>query len=141
MVLKVAFLSTGTSAVLENPIEACNIFQGIPPYQPNDDGDAASLYQFPNTFDAVSTDKSHFVELSAFSLQRHSRSNLTKVCRQFFSTTIDETLLSLPSFYYKKNDIPVPRNCKVESVVLQDAPRDFCSADGIYRIISRDRNI
>ena len=141
MVLKVSLLPKGISVVLGVPMNSKrNVYRAIPLYQPNDDGDTASLYHFPKPLLAISTDNSRFAELDAASLQQCSGNNRIKLCRQGFSTTTDETLLCLPSLYYNY-DIPAPRNCKVESVLLPDAPQAFYLADGLYHIISRDPHI
>ena len=108
-------------------------------YQPSNDGDTASLYHFPNPLVAISTDNSRFAELDAASLQQCSGDNRIKLC-QGFPTTTDEALLCLPSLYYNY-DIPALRNCKVESVLLPDAPQAFYLADGLYHIISRNPHI
>ena len=143
MVLVVSLLPKGITIVLGVPLKSkrpFNVYRALPLYQPNDDGDTASLYHFPNPLLAISTDNSRFVELDAASLQQCSGKNRIKLCRQGFSTTTDETLLCLPSLYYIY-DIPALRNCKVESVLLPDAPQAFCLADGLYHIISRDPHI
>ena len=44
------------------------IYQPTPLYQPNDNVDTASPYQFPDPFLAFSTDNSHFAEPGASSL-------------------------------------------------------------------------
>ena len=95
------------------------------------------MYHFPNPPLAISTDNSRFAELNAASLQQCSGNNHIKPCRQGFSNTTDETLLSLASLYYNY-DIAALRNCKVESVLLPDAPQAFYLADGLYHIISRN---
>ena len=143
MVLEVSLLSRGISVVLGIPMNSkkpFNVFQATPLYQPNDDGDTASIYHFSNSLLAVSTENKRFAELDASSLQQCSGNNRIKLCRQGFSTTTDETLLCLPSLFYNY-DIPSLRNCKVESVLLPDAPQAFYLADGMYHIISRDPNI
>ena len=55
---------------------------------------------------------------------------------QNFFTTTDETLLCLASLFYNY-DVPSVRNCKVESILLPDAPRAFYLADGMYHVVSR----
>ena len=117
-----------------------NVYRAIPLYQPNNDGNTASLCHFPNPLLAISTDNSRSAELDAASLQQCSGNNHIKLCRQGFLTTTDETLLCLPSLY-NNYDIPVLRNCKVESVLLPDAPQVFNLADGLYHIVSRDPHI
>ena len=109
-------------------------------HQPNDYGDTASIYQLTNPFLAISEDNTQFAELSASTLQQCSGNNRIKLCRKGFSTTTDETLLCLPSLFYNY-DIPSLRNCKVESVLLPDAPQAFYLADGLYHVISRNPNI
>ena len=143
MVSEVSLLRKGISVVLCFPMNSkrpFNVYRAIPLYQPNDDGDTASLYHFPNPLLAISTDNSRFVELDVASLQQCSGNNRIKLCRQGFSTITGETLLCLPSFYYNY-DTPALPNCKVESVLLPDAPQAFYLADGLYHIISRDPHI
>ena len=127
MVLEVSLLSRGNSVVLGIPMNSkkpFNVLQATPLYQRNEDGDTASIYHFFNSLFAVSTDNKRFAELDASSFQQCSGKNRIKLCRQGFSTTTDETLLSLPSLFYSYN-IPSLRNCKVESVLLPDAPQTF----------------
>ena len=127
MVLEVFLFSRGISVVLGIPMnskKSFNVFQATPLYQPNDDGDTASIYHFSNSLLAVSTDNKRVAELDASSLQQCSGNNGIKFCRQGFSTTTDETLLCLPSLFYNYN-IPSLRNYKVESVLLPDAPQAF----------------
>ena len=144
MVLEVSLLCRGISAVvlgiLMNSKKLFNVFQATPFYQPNDDADTASIYHFSNSLLAVSTDNKRFAKLDASSLQQCSGNNRIKLCKRGFSTTTDETLLCLPSLFYNY-DIPSLRICKVESVLLPDAPQAFYLADGMYHIISRDPNI
>ena len=68
-------------------------------YQPNADGDTASLYQFSNPFLAISPDNTQFAELGASTFQQCSGNNRIKLCRKDFSTTTDETLLCLASLF------------------------------------------
>ena len=127
MVLEVCLFPKVISVVLGVPMNSqrhFNVYRAIPLYQPNADGDTASLYHFPNPLLAISTDNSRFAELDAASLQECSGNNRIKLCRLVFSTTTDDTLLCLPSLYYKY-DIPALRNCKVEFVLLPDAPQSF----------------
>ena len=141
-VLEVSLFSWGISVVLGHPMNSkkhFNVFQSTPLYRPNDDGDTASIYHFSNSFLAVSTENKRFAELDASSLQQCSGSNRIKPCRQGFSTSTDETLPCLPSLFYSY-DIPYLRNCKVESVLLPDAPQVFYLGDGMYHV-SRDPNI
>ena len=69
-------------------------------------------------------------------MQQCSSTNRIKLCRKGFSTTTDETLLFLASIFYKYN-VPSVRNCKVESILLPDAPQAFYLADGMYHVVSR----
>ena len=143
MVLEVFLLPRGISVVLGVPMKSkrpFDVYPAIPLYQLNNDGGTASLYHFPKPLLAISTDNSRFAELDDASLQQCSGNNRIKLCRQGFLTTRDETLLCLPSSYYNY-DIPALRNCKVESVLLPDAPQDFYLADGVYHFISRDPHI
>ena len=107
-----------------------------PLYRPNADGNTAPLYQFPNPFLAISTDNTQFAELGASTLQQSSSNNRIKLCRNCFSTTTNETLLCLVSLFYNY-DVPSVCNCKVESILLPDAPQAFYIADGMYHIVSR----
>ena len=91
---------------------------------------------FPTLFLAISTDNTQFAELGASTLQQCSGKNRIKLCRKGFSTTTDETLLCLASFFYVY-DVPSVRNCKVESILLPDAPQAFYLADGMYHVVSR----
>ena len=69
-------------------------------------------------------------------MQQCSGNNRIKLCRKGFSTTTDETLLCLASLFYNY-DVPSVRNCKVESILLPDAPQAFYLADGMYHVVSR----
>ena len=113
-----------------------DIYLATPLYQPNADGDTPSLYQFLNPFLAISTNNTQFAELGASTLQQCSGNNRIKLCRKGFSTTTDETLLCLASLFYNC-DVPSVRNCKVESILLPDAPQAFYLADGMYHVVSR----
>ena len=113
-----------------------DVYVATPLYQPNADGDTVSLYQFPNPFLAISTDNTQFAELGLSTLQQCSGSNRIKLCRKGFSTTTDETLLCLASLFYDY-DVPSVRNCKVESILLPDAPQAFYLADSMYHVVSR----
>ena len=106
---------------MKSKSSAFDNYLATPLHQPNANGDTASLYQFPNLFLASSTDKTQFVELGASTLQQCSGNNRIKLCRKSFSTTTDETLLCLASLFYNY-DIPSVRICKVESILLPDAP-------------------
>ena len=68
-----------------------DIHLATPLYQPNADGDTASLYQFPNPFLAISTDNTQSVELGEPTLQQCSGNNRIKLCPKGFSATTDET--------------------------------------------------
>ena len=113
-----------------------DIYLANPLYQPNADGDNASLYPFPNPFLAISTDNTQFAELGASTLQQCSGNNRIKMCRKCFSTTTDETLLCLASLFYNY-DVPSVRNCKVESILLPDTPQVFYLANVMYHVVSR----
>ena len=39
--------------------------------------------------------------------------------------------------FFKNYDVPSVRNCKVESILLPDAPQAFYLADGMYHVVSR----
>ena len=69
-------------------------------------------------------------------MQQCSGNNRIKLCRKSFSTTTDETLHCLASHFYNY-DVPSVRNCKVESILLPDAPQAFYLADGMYHVVSR----
>ena len=86
-------------------------------------------------FLAISTDNTQFAELVASTLQQCSGNNRIKLCHKGFSTTTDETLLCLASLFYNY-DVPSVRNCKVESILLPDAPQAFYLADGMYHVVS-----
>ena len=79
LVLEVTFLSSGLSVVLGIPMNSksstFDIYLATPLYQPNADGDTASLYQFSNPFLAISTDNTQFAELGASTLQQCSGNN------------------------------------------------------------------
>ena len=140
LALEITFLSRGLSVVLGIPMNSTSstfdIYLATPLYQPNADGNTASLYQFPNRFLAISTDSTQFAELGASTLQQCSGNNRIKLCRKGFSTTTDETLLCLASLFYNY-DVPSVRNCKVESILLPDAPQALYLADGMYHVVSR----
>ena len=140
LVLEVTLLSSGLSVVLGIPMNSksstFDIYLATPLYQPNADGDTASLYQFSNPFLAISTDNTQFAELGASTLQQCSGNNRIKLCRKGFSTSTYETLLCLASLFYNC-DVPSVRNCKLESILLPDAPQAFYLADGMYHVVSR----
>ena len=129
LVLEATLPSSGLSVVLGIPMNSksstFDIYLATPLYQPNADGDTASLWQLPNTFLAISTDNTQFEELGASTLQQCSVNNSIKLCRKGFSTTTYETLLCIASLFY--NYVPSVRNCKVESILLPDAPNLFTS--------------
>ena len=139
-VLEVTLLSSGLSVFLGIPMNSkssiFDIYLATPLYQPNADSDTASLYQFSNPFLAIPTDNTQFAGLGASTLQQCSCNNRIKLCRKVFSTTTDETLLCRASLCYKY-DVPSVRNCKVESLLLLDAPQAFYLADGMYHVVSR----
>ena len=76
--------------------------------------------------------------MGASTLQQCSGNNRIKLCRKGFSTTTNEILLCLASLFYNY-DVPSVRNCKVESILLPDAPQAFYLADGMYLVVSRHR--
>ena len=112
-----------------------DIYLATPLYQPNAYGDTASLYQFPNPFLAFSTDNTQFAELGATTLQQCSGNNRIKMCHKGFSTTTGKTLLCPASLFYNYY-VPSVRNCKIESILLPDAPRASYLADGMYHVVS-----
>ena len=128
LVLESTFLSSGLSVVLGIPMNSksstFDIYLATPLYQPNADGDTASFYHFLNPFLGISTDNTQFAELGASTLQHCSGNNRMKLCRKGFSTITDETLLCLASLFCN-HDVPFVRNCKVESLLLPDAPKLF----------------
>ena len=72
MVLEVSIFSRGISVVIGIPMNSkkpFNVFQATPLYQPNDDGDTASIYHFSNSLLAVSTDNERFAKPDASSFQ------------------------------------------------------------------------
>ena len=69
-------------------------------------------------------------------MQQCSGNNRIKHCRKDFSTTTDETSLRLASLFYNY-DVPSVCNCKVESILLPDAPKAFNLVDGMYHVVSR----
>ena len=69
-------------------------------------------------------------------MQQCNGNNRIKLCRKGFSTTTEETLLCLASLFYNY-DVPSVRNCKVESILLPDAPQAFYLADGMYHVVLR----
>ena len=117
-----------------------NFYHATALHQQNNVGDTASIYQLTKPFLAISEDNTQFAELSSSTLQQCSGNNRIKLCRKGFSTTTDETLLCLPSLFYNY-DIPSLRKCKVEPVLLPDAPQAFYLANDLYHVISRNPNI
>ena len=103
LALEVTLLFSRLSVVLGIPMisksSTFDIYLATPLYQPNADGDTASLYQFPNHFLAISTDNTQFAELGASILQQCSGNNRIKLCRKGFSTTTDETLSAMFLFF------------------------------------------
>ena len=140
LVLEVNLLSNGLSIVLGIPMNSksstFDIYLATPLYQLNADGDTASLYQFPEPCLAISTDNTQFADLGASTLQQRSGNDRIKLCRKGFSITTDETLLCLASLFYNY-DVASVRNCKVESILLSDAPQAFHLADVMYHKVSR----
>ena len=57
-------------------------------------------------------------------------------CVAKVSLLLQTTLLCLSSLFYN-HDVPSVRNCKVESILLPDAPQAFYLADGMYHVVSR----
>ena len=135
IVLEVTMSPKGISFVLGIPMSSksatYNVLQAEPLYQPNNDGKTASVYQFPKPFVAIATENTIFAELAASTLQQCTGSNRIKLCRKGFSTTTDETLLCLTSWYFNQ-DIPALRNCPVSSVLLPEAPQAIYLANGVY---------
>ena len=132
LVLEVSLLCQGILVVLGiamNSRSSCNVYHATALHQRND-GDTASIYQLANPFLAISEDNTKFAELRATTLQQWSGKNMTKLCREGFSTTTVETLLCLPSLFYNY-DIPSLRNCMVEHVLFPDAPQAFYLADDL----------
>ena len=64
---------------------------------------------------------------------------LNLAARNVFTTT-DGQVLGLPSLFYNEYILSL-RTCKVESVLLPNAPEEFYLADSLYHIISRDLNM
>ena len=85
-------------------------------------------------FLAISSYNTQFAELGASILQQCSGNNPIKLCRKGISTTTDETLLCLA--FFQNYDVPSVRNCKVEPILLPDAPQAFYLADGMYDVVS-----
>ena len=104
LALEVTLVSSGLSVVLGIPMNSksstFDIYLATPFYQPNPDGDTASLDQFPNHLLAISTDNTQFAELGASTLHQCSGNNRIKLCRKCFSTTTDETWLCPASLFY-----------------------------------------
>ena len=106
VVLEVTMLPRGVSFVLGIPMNSksptYNFFQTEPLNQPNDDDKTASVQQFPKPFVAIATDTNKIPELAASTLQQCTGSIRIKLCRKGFSTTTDETLLCVTSFFLIK---------------------------------------
>ena len=103
-----------------------DIYLATPLHQPHAHGVTASLYKLAIPFLTISTDNTQFAELSASFLHQCSGKNYIQHCRKGFSTTRDETLLCLSSLFCNY-DVPPVRNCKIESILLADAPKLFIS--------------
>ena len=101
IVLEVTMLAKSIFVLLGIPMNSksatYNVFQAEPLCQPNDDGKAASVYQFAEPYVTIATDNTNFAELAASTLEQFTGSNRTKLCRKGVSTTTDETLLCLTS--------------------------------------------
>ena len=73
IVLEVTMLPKGISFVLGIPMNSksltYNVFQAENLYQPNDDGNTASVYRFLKPYFAIATDKTNIAELAASTLQ------------------------------------------------------------------------
>ena len=69
-------------------------------------------------------------------MQQWSGNSCIKLCLKGFSTITEEFLLCLASLFYNY-DVPSVHNCKVESILLPDAPQGFYLADGMYHVVSR----
>ena len=130
IVLVVSLMSSGLWVVLGIPLNSksstFDIYFATPLYQPNADGETASLYQFFNPFLAVSTDIFQIAELCASTLQQCSGNNRIKLSPKRFSTTTDEILLSLASVFYI-HDVPSVCNCKDESLFYSTPHKLFTS--------------
>ena len=113
------------------------VFQAKPLYQPNDDGQTASLYQFRKPYVAIAKDNTNFAELVASTQQQCTGSNRIKLCRKVFSTTNVETL-PCPTPLYFNQSFSALQNCPVSSVFPPEAPQAICLANGIYHLISRN---
>ena len=83
IVLEVTMLPKGISFVLGIPMNSksatYNVFRAEPLTQPNDDGKAASVYQFAKPYVAISTDNTDFAKLAASTLQQCTGSNRIKL--------------------------------------------------------------
>ena len=96
-----------------------------------------SIYQLPQSYVMIATDKTNFAQLVASTLQQCTTSNQIKRFRKGFSTTTDETPICFTSLYFNE-DIPALRNCPVSSVVLPEFPQAIYLANGVYHLISRN---
>ena len=90
---------------------------------------------FLTVFLAISTNNTQVAQLGVSTLQQCSGNNRIKLCRKGFSPTTDEILLYLASLFSIYDD-PSVRNCKVESIILPDAPQVFFISDSMYHIVS-----
>ena len=137
IILELTMLPKGISFVLGISLNSepatYNVLQAEPLYQPNDDGKTAPVYQFPKPYVTMAT---NFAELAASTLQQCTGSNRIKLCRKGFSTTTDETLLSLSSYF--NQHIPALLNYPISSVLLPEAPQAIYLANGVYNFISRN---
>ena len=112
-----------------------NGFQETPQHLPshtllpaNDDGDKASLHQFPKPLLPLSSGKYRFAELDASDLQQCSGKNRIQFFRHVFSNAIDKILLRLLFPYNSKYNHAFDEN-KNDSVPLQAAPQTFYWAE------------
>ena len=141
MVLEVSLFSRGISVVLGIPMNSkkpFNVFQATPSISPTMTVTLLLYITSPTPF-------------SLFPLKINVPPNLTPLgfnnVRVITASNFAgrdslplPTRHCLPSLFYNY-DIPSLRNCKVESVLLPDAPQAFYLADGMYHIISLDPNI
>ena len=104
LVLEVTLPSSGLSVVLGIPTNSksstFDIYLGTPLYQPNDDGDTAFLYQYPNPFLAISTDNTQFAELDASILQQCSDCNCIQLCRKGVFLLLHRRRFTLSCFFF-----------------------------------------
>ena len=106
-VLEVTMLPKSICFVLGIPMNSksatYNVSQAEPKYQPNNDGKTTSVYQLPKPLVATATDNTRFAVSAASTLQQCTGSNRIKLCGKGFSSTTDETLLCLTSFYFNQD--------------------------------------